>query len=118
MTKECVLNSLPSMPINAETTALLVVDVQPEYWSSCPAVRRDFPDFEENLSLTLQIARRRRCKIIWVRADYRKEKSPWLAQFHRLKNGSNRPDTLVEVPCDPLDQNFGWEDFATPGKHF
>jgi len=40
------------LPHNTSTTALLVVDVQPEYWSRCPAVRKDFPNFEENLQRT------------------------------------------------------------------
>lgn len=104
-----------AIPIHAETTALLIVDVQPEYWSSCPSVRKDFPDFETNLARTLKTAREQRCKIIWVRANYRRETSPWLAQFERLSR-SKRPDAIVELHCDPDDEEFGWEPFATPGK--
>lgn len=106
---------VPRMPIYAEKTALLVVDVQPEYWSSCPSVRKDFPDFEKNFALTLKTARERRCKIIWVRADYRRESSPWLKQFERLSRGNKkRKDTTIELPCDPDNKEFGWEPFATP----
>jgi nicotinamidase-related amidase len=76
----------PHLPITAGSTALLIVDVQPEYWSSCPAVRKDFPKFEENLAQTITTARKQRVKIIWVRADYRKQHSPWLTQFERLSN--------------------------------
>jgi hypothetical protein len=103
------------IPIHAGKTALLIVDVQPEYWSSCPSVRQDFPHFEENLARTIEIARRQRSKIIWVRADYRKHHSPWLIQFERLNRGQ-RPDTIVELPCEPESEEFKWEDFATPGK--
>lgn len=103
----------PSIPIHAGKTALLIVDVQPEYWSSCPSVRQDFPYFEENLARTIDIARRQRAKIIWVRADYRKHHSPWLIQFERLNRGQ-RPDTIVELPCEPDSEEFKWEDFATP----
>lgn len=100
-------------PIYAGKTALLIVDVQPEYWKNCPAVRQDFPNFEENLGNTLKVARERKAKIIWVRADYRYHHSPWLVQFERL-NGGKRPDTRVELPCDPDSEEFSWEPFATP----
>mmetsp|Transcript_20644 Transcript_20644/g.30453 ORF Transcript_20644/g.30453 Transcript_20644/m.30453 type:complete len:330 (-) Transcript_20644:261-1250(-) len=103
----------PRLPITAGSTALLIVDVQPEYWSACPAVRKDFPNFEENLARTIAIARKQRAKIIWVRADYRKHHSPWLAQFERLSRGK-RPDTQFELPCEPDSDEFAWEDFATP----
>ena len=97
-------------PLKAETTALLIVDVQPEYWSNCPAVRKDFADFPQRLAKTIDICRSRRAKIIWVRADYRYSHSPWLMQFERIRG----PRNLGEVPCDPSSQDFSWEDFATP----
>jgi len=97
-------------PLPAESTALLIVDVQPEYWSNCPAVRKDFPDFPKHLEKTIQICRQRRAKIIWVRADYRHKHSPWLTQFERIRG----PRNLGEVPCDPSSPEFTWEEFATP----
>jgi len=100
------------LPLNGETTALLVVDVQPEYWSHCPMVQHDFPDFPANLERTVAVARERRAKIIWVRADYRRAHSPWLAQFERLRGKA--PGFMVEVPCNPESETFTWEDFATP----
>jgi nicotinamidase-related amidase len=102
------------LPLHAETTALLVVDVQPEYWSSCPSVRKDFPDFPDHLKRTVDICRERRAKIIWVRADYRRTHSPWLVQFERLRGKT--PGFMVEAPCnrDSGDSTTHWEDFATP----
>jgi len=98
-------------PLTAETTALLIVDVQPEYWSNCPQVRKDFPHFPDKLAKTIEICRRRRAKIIWVRADYRYSHSPWLLQFERIRG----PRNLGEVPCDPSSPSFtSWEDFAHP----
>lgn len=99
-------------PLHAETTALLVVDVQPEYWSNCRSVRQDFPDFPSHLSAAVEICRQRRAKIIWVRADYRHSHSPWLVQFERLRGET--PGFMVEVPCNPHAADFTWEDFATP----
>jgi nicotinamidase-related amidase len=97
-------------PMPAETTALLIVDVQPEYWSNCPAVRKDFPDFPRHLYHTIDVCRRRRAKIIWVRADYRYSHSPWLMQFERMRGQRN----LGEVPCDPTSPEVTWENFAKP----
>jgi nicotinamidase-related amidase len=97
-------------PCQAETTALLIVDVQPEYWSHCPAVRRDFPEFPSKLAQTIDVCRQRRAKIIWVRADYRYSHSPWLLQFERIRG----PRNLGEVPCDPHSEEFRWEEFACP----
>jgi maleamate amidohydrolase len=101
------------LPMNGESTALLVVDVQPEYWTNCHAVRKDFPEFPQNLARTVATCRKQKAKIIWVRADYRYRHSPWLAQFERLNSGK-RPDTRSELPCDPDSDDFAWEEFATP----
>ena len=96
------------LPLDASRTALLVVDVQPEYWSQCPAVREDFPEFPSRLSSLVNTCRTQRAKIIWVRADYRFSHSPWLLQFARLHDGKIPP----EVKSSP--QTAQWEDFATP----
>ena len=101
------------VPLKAESTALLIVDVQPEYWSGCPSVQEDFPNFEDNMKRTIARCRKQKTKIIWIRADYRYYHSPWLAQFERL-NGGKRPDTQAELPCDPTSDEFAWEPFATP----
>ena len=92
--------------IDPSKTALLIVDVQPEYWSECPAVRRDFPNFPTNISNLLTHCRSNNTKrIIWVRADYSYEHSPWLHQFARLHNGSIPP---IVRPSSK------WENFAQP----
>jgi len=113
------------LPLRAETTALLCVDVQPEYWSHCPSVRRDFGHFPDRLRQTVALCRDRGAKIIWVRADYTYQHSPWLAQFARLRGQT--PGFLVEVPytCNAAyhsnknnnsndNTDKVWEDFATP----
>ncbi len=92
--------------IDPSKTALLVVDVQPEYWSECPPVRCDFPNFPTKISNLLTHCRSNNTKrIIWVRADYSYEHSPWLHQFARLHNGSIPP---IVRPSST------WENFAQP----
>ncbi|KAL7572217.1 hypothetical protein ACA910_011748 [Epithemia clementina (nom. ined.)] len=95
------------MLLDSNRTALLIVDVQPEYWSECPAVRQDFPHFPQRLSALLEHCRAQHLeKCIWVRADYSSyEKSPWLAQFARLHQGRIPP---IVKPSSK------WESFAEP----
>lgn len=97
----------PCLSLHADTTALLVVDVQPQYWSQCPAVRKDFPNFPSNMQKLLHTCRQRGAPIIWVYADYRFDHSPWLKQFHRLHQGRIPPEVH-------FDDQTGWESFAQP----
>eukprot|EP00573_Skeletonema_grethae_P005050 CAMPEP_0201693644 /NCGR_PEP_ID=MMETSP0578-20130828/6176_1 /ASSEMBLY_ACC=CAM_ASM_000663 /TAXON_ID=267565 /ORGANISM="Skeletonema grethea, Strain CCMP 1804" /LENGTH=340 /DNA_ID=CAMNT_0048179209 /DNA_START=181 /DNA_END=1203 /DNA_ORIENTATION=+ len=93
-------------PLDASKTALLIVDVQPEYWSECPTVRHDFPNFPSHISSLIQNCRTQNIqRIIWVRADYSYEHSPWLHQFARLHEGKIPP---IVRPSSK------WEEFATP----
>ncbi|KAL7474763.1 hypothetical protein ACHAW6_001384, partial [Cyclotella cf. meneghiniana] len=99
-------NSTFCPPLNTSRTALLIVDVQPEYWSECPAVRKDFPEFPSRISSLIRNCREQNLKrIIWVRASYDYEHSPWLHQFARLHQGKIPP---VVKPSSE------WEKFATP----
>lgn len=100
--------SLSTLPLDASRTALLIVDVQPEYWSECPAVRQDFPEFPSNMASLVQHCRAQQTKCIWVRADYSFDKSPWLQQFARLHQGRIPP---VVTPSSK------WEEFAEPEPH-
>lgn len=93
------------LPLDAGRTALLIVDVQPEYWSECPAVRKDFPHFPERMARLVQHCRSQDTKCIWVRADYSYDKSPWLQQFTRLHKGRIPP---IVKPSSK------WEEFAEP----
>lgn len=125
----------PTIPLDGSRTALLIVDVQPgerdeanaqknsrgshyftthdylncilEYWSECPAVRQDFPEFPSRISSLVSHCRIQQTKCIWVRADYSFDKSPWLQQFSRLHQGRIPP---VVKP------NSKWETFAEPDQ--
>ena len=101
-----LLNCKPTCPpLDAERTALLIVDVQPEYWSECPAVRADFPHFPSRISSLVKHCRSQNAKCIWVRADYSFERSPWLQQFARLHQGRIHPE---------VKPSSRWEEFAEP----
>ena len=101
--------TLERLPANS--TALLVVDVQPEYWSASEEVRRDFPDFEKNVAQALEMFRSRSMHVIHVRADYRKAngKSPWLWQFERIHKRAG-----TEKPFPEFREPLVFEEFARP----
>eukprot|EP00980_Cylindrotheca_fusiformis_P029264 scaffold22779_cov137-Cylindrotheca_fusiformis.AAC.6 len=100
-------NASEPLPLDASRTALLIVDVQPEYWSECPAVRKDFDHFPSKISSLIGNCRTQGAKCIWVRADYAYDRSPWLQQFSRLHQGRIPP---VVKP------NSKWESFAEPSE--
>lgn len=104
---KCGKSSSRCPSLDPARTALLIVDVQPEYWSECPAVRQDFPHFPSKMSSLIENCRNQGMKCIWVRADYSFDRSPWLQQFSRLHQGRIPP---VVKPSSK------WEDFATPKK--
>lgn len=59
---------------------------------------------------TVQLARERKAKITWARADYRRHQSPWLKQFGRLVEET--VDATDTLPCEP--ESATWETFAIP----
>lgn len=92
-------------------TVLIVVDVQPEYWSDLDEgsdIRGDFPEFPENMARTLAKCRRRGTELVWVRASYGGEGSPSLNQFAELNK--DKPTT---ISCDAENR---WETFASPWR--
>ena len=88
-------------------TCLLVVDVQPEYWSACKEVRAEFPKFPANLAKTVAACRKSRNAVVWIRADYSASSSPWLPRFAELN-----ADKRTQIPFDK--DSAQWEDFARP----
>jgi len=98
-------------PIDPLRSVLLVVDVQSEYWSKCNPVREDFPEFPRNCDTAIRICRSKGVEIIFVRADYVAEQSPWLGQFRRLNYGVN---CKVEPKFVAGVNDTEWELFAVP----
>ncbi|KAL9178969.1 hypothetical protein ACHAXT_011942 [Thalassiosira profunda] len=99
----------PNSCRSPQRTALLVVDVQPEYWTDSPSIRRDFAGFPDRMRSLLATCRQHCIKIIWVRTDYRVSHSPWLVQLERLRGQA--PDFMLEMPYEPP---VAWEEFASP----
>ena len=101
-------------PVDANRSCLVVVDVQPEYWSKCQQVKEDFPHFPTKCGETITLCRKRGVPIIFIRADYRISHSPWLRQFRRV---SQRMTGAAKVePAYNSGDDCAWEDFAAPDK--
>lgn len=110
-------------PPLSDSVALLVVDVQPESWSGCPQVRTDFSDFRTKLRKTIALARRRKAKIAWIRAEYSYECSPWLVRmygkeppYHRLSSSASWRDGVPRHSASSSSSRAArkWEAFAIP----
>lgn len=68
-------------------TALMLVDLQPVYWTECEPARENFPHLPENVAALLAAARDSGAEVVHVRAAYSREQCPWLPQFERLNPG-------------------------------
>ena len=105
--------------LNASTTALVVVDIQPEFWSMNKSVPKEtFCDFEKSNSAILKTCREANAFVAHIRTNYTEELSPWCPEFSRLN-----PDKKAILPFDPV--NFKSESFSSPigdelviGKNF
>ena len=84
--------------------ALMLIDLQPVYWSLAPEIKRAFPDLPVNVSKLLKCARENDARVIHVKASYSQDACPWLPQFKRLNPGRR----AYEIDPDVV------EDFATP----
>ena len=71
-------------------TALLVVDVQPVYWSENPEVVRSFPELPNNMRTLLNAARAGGAYVAHVRASYAYHTCPWLQTFERMNPGRSK----------------------------
>ena len=92
-------------------TALMIIDVQPEYWSQCPQVSCDFPNFPERCHTLIQHYRNSSSSnITFVRANYTPKGSLWLPSFQSFPE---RKGTLLPTAGND-DAPLLWEHFATP----
>jgi nicotinamidase-related amidase len=59
--------------------ALLLIDVQEDFWSE--KVARHFPDFPANVARLLAFCRAEGLEIIHLRAEFRPDMSDWMARY-------------------------------------
>ena len=103
--------SSSSTLLTAPNVALMLIDIQPAYWSQCNEVSVDFPRFPENVALLLNKFRTAQKDIVFVRANYTKKKSKWLPAFVSMHGTSKKiPDSTQQTNTNQVE----WEPFATP----
>lgn len=96
--------------ITRRQEALILVDVQVDFWTNMKEVQREFSQFPTNITRLLKFARQRNNLVIHVQTDYTKSGSLWFPQFERFH--PERRD--IEMPFDPSKPRL--ESFAFPLK--
>ena len=85
--------------------ALLVVDVQPVYWSEAPEIVDAFPEFPRRVKSLLEAARFAGSPVTHVRASYAYDACPWLTTFERMNPGRKKYEidpTHTEPFAEPV----------------
>jgi nicotinamidase-related amidase len=72
---------------NWDRFALLLIDVQRDFWSE--RLAPSFPDFPANVARLLALCRRERLEVIHVRASFKPDMSDWMPKY-RLRG---------RIPC-------------------
>lgn len=86
-------------------TALLLVDVQPVYWSEAPEIVDAFPEFPGRVKALLEAARFAGSPVTHVRASYAYDSCPWLTTFERMNPGRKKYEidpTQTEPFAEPV----------------
>lgn len=67
---------------NWDSFALLLVDVQKDFWTDEMAVA--FPDFDSNVEALLDKCRKERLEVIHLRASFKADKTDWMTRYRLL----------------------------------
>lgn len=73
---------MPDSARNWDDFALLLIDVQKDFWTDEAA--QTFPDYESNIGMLLDYCRRETLEIIHLRAKFSADKSDWMLRYHLL----------------------------------
>eukprot|EP01098_Paradermamoeba_levis_P009090 TRINITY_DN3769_c0_g1_i2.p1 TRINITY_DN3769_c0_g1~~TRINITY_DN3769_c0_g1_i2.p1 ORF type:complete len:218 (-),score=52.79 TRINITY_DN3769_c0_g1_i2:180-782(-) len=78
--------------------ALILIDIQKDFWSSIPVVQQSFPGFDDRVAKLLSIARKEGIEVIHVRAEYSTDLSisPWAEYWAELN--PEKKTKVVETP--------------------
>ena len=66
---------------------LLLIDVQRDFWTD--EMAKAFPDYEEHVAGLLDFCRHQKIDIVHLRAEFRRDKSDWMAKYRFLE----------QIPC-------------------
>lgn len=67
---------------NWEQFALLLIDVQRDFWSE--RLAPSFPDFPDNMNGLLSLCRREGLEIVHLRASFKPDRSDWMLRYRLL----------------------------------
>ena len=72
---------------NWESFALLLIDVQKDFWTD--EMSQNFADYEKNVSKLLEVCRREGLDIVHLRARFQQDESDWMVKYK----------TFGRIPC-------------------
>ena len=72
---------------NWESFALLLIDVQKDFWTE--EMSQEFADYKENVSHLLAVCRQEGIDIVHLRARFQQDESDWMVKYK----------TLGRIPC-------------------
>ena len=90
------------MPKNWQDFALLLIDVQNDFWSG--ELSQQFPEFPDNIAELLQFCRSQGIEVIHLHAVFQPDQSDWMARY-RLRG---------RIPCVLGTAGVRVPDFARP----
>ena len=89
--------------------ALLLIDLQPEWYSQNETIKKVFPNLRKNVAELLRVCRGTEIEVVHVRALYSEENnSKWMNEFRRLNPTKGNPE---------IDGTYEVEPFAKETDH-
>jgi len=103
-----------------EEFALLLIDVQNDFWSK--EVAEAFPDFPRNTARLLNLCRAEGIDVLHVRARFKPDRSDWMARYKLLDSipcisGTPGPEVLPEareLPGEAVIYKQSYDSFCNP----
>lgn len=100
--------------------ALLLIDVQNDFWSKEAAGA--FPDFPRNVARLLKLCRREGIDVLHLRAAFKSDRSDWMARYKLLDgipcvSGTRGAEVLPEAreaPGEPVIYKQTYDSFCNP----
>jgi nicotinamidase-related amidase len=99
---------------NWEQFALLLIDVQRDFWSE--QLAPSFPDFPANIERLLALCRSERLEIVHLRASFEPDMSDWMLRYRLLGRipcieGTEGAETLPFATEEPKETMFAKQTF-------
>ncbi|TRO53777.1 cysteine hydrolase [Candidatus Bathyarchaeota archaeon] len=93
--------------MNPEKVALVLIDIQRDFWAPIKEENR-FPEFPEKVSRLLDISRKQGFHVIHIRSVFQPDRSDWMLFY--------RPEGRGTIPCIAGTEGAEFVDFSQPKR--